>query len=145
MFLGTFINKLDKKGRVSVPAPFREALHKIQSHKSSVIVYRSYRQQALDVLSENKMQQMIERAEGDDFFSQDFDHISATIFADSRVISFDADGRVILPQEFLEHIGVDEQIAFVGKGSSFQLWRPDVFSHFQKEAMSVLAQKTGRV
>ena len=59
LFLSTFINKIDKKGRVSVPATFRAALS--QEDFQGIVVFRSYTQEALEGVGMSSMDVMADR------------------------------------------------------------------------------------
>ena len=58
------------------------------------------------------------------FFSDDHDEMATVLFGESVQLAFDGDGRITLPQELMESIGLDGQVAFVGLGRKFQMWDP---------------------
>jgi MraZ protein len=132
LFLSTFINKIDKKGRVSVPLPFRAALS--QDAFQGFVAFRSYKHPAVECFSYERMMRLSQSLDSFDVFSDAQDDFTAAIFADSMQISFDGDGRVILPPELLEHGGISDHVAFVGRGATFQLWNPDFFKDLQAAA-----------
>lgn len=138
LFLSTFVNKVDKKGRVSVPAPFRAALSR--EVFQGFVAFRSYKNQAVECCSYSRMERLSESVDDLDIFSEAQEDLTATIFADAQQIPFDGDGRIILPQTILEHAQVDQLVAFVGRGSTFQIWSPDVFEAVQKEARQRLKE-----
>ncbi len=129
LFLSTFVNKIDKKGRVSVPATFRAALS--GESFQGIIAYRSYKHNAIEGCSMERMQRLCASVDDLDFFSDAQDDLASTIFADSLQLPLDGDGRVILPQSLLDHAGITEFAAFVGRGSTFQIWMPEAFQEFQ--------------
>lgn len=133
LFLSTFVNKIDKKGRVSVPAPFRAVLASHSSYQGFVS-FRSYKYQAIDCCTLERMVRLSESLDSLDVFSDTQDDMAAAIFADAQQIPLDSDGRVILPQALIAHGGFEESVAFVGRGNTFQLWRPDLFEQVQTEA-----------
>ena len=123
LFLSTFINKIDKKGRVSVPATFRAALS--QEDFQGIVVFRSYTQEALEGVGMSSMDVMADRMDDNfAFFSDDHDEMATVLFGESVQLAFDGDGRITLPQELMESIGLDGQVAFVGLGRKFQMWDP---------------------
>ena len=133
LFLSTFVNKIDKKGRVSVPASFRATLTG-HSAFQGFVAFRSYKHQAIDCCSLERMQRLSESMDNLDVFSDAQDDMAAAVFADAQQIPFDNDGRIILPQTLLEHGEFADSVAFVGRGNTFQLWRPDVFEQIQQQA-----------
>ena len=132
MFLSTFINKLDKKGRVSVPATFRSALAG-QSFQG-LIAYRSYTSAAIEACGVSMMHQLISSVDDMDLFSEERLDISSTVFADCDQLSFDSEGRINLTDTLIQHAGIAERVAFVGCGSTFQIWDPEAFTRYREEA-----------
>lgn len=140
LFLSTFVNKIDKKGRVSVPASFRTSLSSSQSSLagepafSGIVVFRSLKHPALEGCGVDRMQRLSNSIDRLDLFSDAQDDLVSAIFADSHLLSFDSEGRVSIPEDFLKFAGLTEQVAFVGRGATFQLWSPEVFQKVQEDA-----------
>jgi MraZ protein len=134
LFLSTFLNKLDKKGRVSVPASFRQAL--AGQTFQGVVAFRSYKLPAVEGMGIDRMQRISESVDQLDLFSEAQDDLTATIFADAQMLALDGDGRVILPQILLEHAKIEDSVAFVGRGATFQIWNPEAFEAHQDKARS---------
>lgn len=133
LFLSTFTNKVDSKGRVSVPASFRASLS--QEPFQGIIVYRSYKYDALECCGYSRMAQLSQTIdEQTDIFSQTQDDLTAAIFADSMQIPFDGDGRIVLPKSLCDFAGIADRAAFVGRGQTFQIWLPETFEAFQAQA-----------
>jgi MraZ protein len=132
VFIGTFENKVDRKGRVSVPAQFRQTLAG-QSFQG-IIAFRSYRATAVEACSIDFMERLNDSMSTMDLFSDAHDDLAATIFADSQQLPFDGDGRIILPAQLVAHAGITERAAFVGKGSIFQIWEPAALEVHKDEA-----------
>jgi len=125
LFLSTFINKVDKKGRVSVPATFRAALS--DQPFAGIVAYRSFAAPCVEGCGLDFLQRLSEGAQQFDAFSSEQDDIASLIFADSRQLSWDPEGRVLLPEDLLAHAGISESAAFVGKGATFQVWEPEAY------------------
>ena len=68
-----------------------------------------------------------------DAFSPEHDNLAALIFADARQLPWDPEGRIILPEDILAHAGITEQVAFVGKGQTFQIWEPESYKAVEAE------------
>lgn len=135
VFIGTFENKVDGKGRVSVPASFRQSLA-VQSFQG-IVAFRSYRAAAIEACGYDFMERLNDSMSSAlDLFSDAQDDLAATIFADSHQLPFDVDGRIILPATFAGHAGITDKAAFVGKGSIFQIWQPEALERYKEEARS---------
>lgn len=139
LFLSTFINKLDKKGRVSVPASFRSVL--VKQAFQGIITFRSYKLPALEGMGMDRMQRLSDSVDQLDLFSETQEDLTTTIFADAQMLAFDKDGRVILPPSLLEHAKIQDMVAFVGRGATFQIWDPDAFQAHQEEARGRVQKK----
>lgn len=132
LFLSTHINKVDKKGRVSVPAQFRAELAAEQFQ--GVVLFRSHAHPALEGFAWSYMQEISRRLENFDLFSAEQDDLATTVFGESVQLSFDGDGRIVLPVDLMEFSGIVERAAFVGLGNKFQIWDADLLAKRREEA-----------
>ncbi len=126
MFLSTYVNKVDRKGRVSVPATFRAAL--AAQRFPGIVAFPSYKYPALDANGIDRMEELIARLDALEEFSDEHENLSALMFASSQRLPFDPEGRIVLPPDLAEHAGIGDSAAFVGLGKSFQIWEPGRFS-----------------
>ena len=97
LFLSTYVNKVDKKGRVSVPAQFRAAL--ASETYQGIVVFRCNQHTGLEGFSWSFMEEVGQRLDNFDLFSNSQDDLATAIFGDSVQLPFDGDGRVVLPSE----------------------------------------------
>src|SRR5947209_11742656 len=120
LFISTFVNKVDRKGRVSVPATFRSTL---ATHREPnlLIAFPSLRLPALECTGSDRIAEMQERIESLEQFSQEYENLSL-LFAEAQPLTIDGEGRVILPEKLKEHAHIAADVAFVGLGAMFQLW-----------------------
>jgi len=132
LFLDTFVNKLDRKGRVSVPAPYRQQL---ASHGfQGIAALPSFKHRAIQCGSLDWLDQINRQLGGVDLFSDEHDDLTATLFGDTKQLPFDGEGRIILPPALIEHAGIGELAAFVGRGSTFEIWDPSALDAYKAEA-----------
>ncbi len=122
LFLSTYVNKIDRKGRVSVPAPFRTAL--AGENFQGIVVFRSNHHATLEGFSWSFMEEVGQRLDHFDLFSNTQDDLAAAVFGESVQLAFDGEGRVMLPPELINFAGITESAAFVGLGRKFQIWNP---------------------
>jgi transcriptional regulator MraZ len=130
LFLSTFVNKVDRKGRVSVPATFRTAL--AGQTFNGIITFRSFKLPALEASGIDRMEEMSARIDALAEFSEERDAL-ASLFADAQQLAFDGEGRIVLPEMLCQHAGISEAAAFVGLGKTFQIWEPGRFEKHQQE------------
>lgn len=139
VFLSTFENKIDGKGRVSVPAPFRAALEKEKS--TGLILYPSFKHPCLEGCGDERIEQIAESIDALDAFSEEAENLQ-TILADSVRLTIDGDGRVMLPKQLIDFAAFDGLAMFVGLGKGFQVWEPKAFTA-HREAARERARKSG--
>jgi MraZ protein len=132
LFLSTFVNRVDRKGRVSVPAPFRAAL--AGQAFQGIVLFRSSGHPCLEGFAMSRMEEMSARLDAFDLFSSEQDDLATAIFGDSIQLPFDGEGRIVLPPALVGFAGLSEQAAFVGLGAKFQIWDPDAFERRKAEA-----------
>ncbi len=138
LFLSTFINKIDSKGRVSVPASFRSAL--TNQAFSGFIAYRAIKFPALEASSIEHLEDLTARIAALPELSDDRDALSS-IMSDSHQLAFDSEGRIILPHFLAEYVGIAGSVAFVGLGRTFQIWEPERFKTHQEEMRERIRQR----
>ena len=126
LFLSTYTNKVDRKGRVSVPATFRSTLA-THRHPNVVILFPSLKATALDGGGSDYMEDLHNRLSMLDPLSDEYDALSM-MFADSHQLSIDGEGRIILPETLKEFAQITDEAAFVGRGAMFQVWQPALFA-----------------
>ncbi len=139
LFLSTFTNKIDKKGRVSVPAPFRTTLGKQISN--GIILFASHQHTCLEGFDWAKMNEIGDRMDHYDLFSDDQDDLATTIFGQSVQLFLDVDGRIVLPDNLIKAAKLDDRATFVGLGRKFQIWNPETFKNRKAAAISAVQDK----
>ena len=139
LFLSTFINRVDRKGRVSVPSSYRSVLSKETFH--GVVLYKSYLQPAVEAVAMSALERIDERLEHFALFSEEHDAMATVLFGESVQLPFDGEGRIVLPADFMAFAGITDQVAFVGLGQKFQLWQPDTLSERKETARRAVQEK----
>lgn len=125
LFLYTHLNKLDRKGRISVPAEFRTAL--AEQGFESFAAFKSFRAAAIECWTPARLEQLSVALDDLNLFSEQQDTLATTLFANAKPLSFDGEGRITLPAEFLSHAGITGDALFVGRGQTFQIWEPKAY------------------
>ncbi len=139
LFLSTTTNKVDTKGRVSVPAAFRAALAGQSFH--GIVALPSFKYPAIQCGGMEWMEQLGSGVDAFDFFSDDHDTLTATLFANAQQLAIDGEGRIVLPASLIEHANINKTAAFVGRGPLFEIWQPDAFTSYQSEATRRAAEQ----
>jgi MraZ protein len=132
LFLDTFVNKLDRKGRVSVPATYRQQLAG-QSFQG-IVALPSFKQRAVQCGGIDWMAGIEKDLGRINLFSDEHDDLSITMFSDAKQLAFDGEGRIVLAPSLIEHAGLGDLAAFVGRGSIFEIWEPSALDSYKAEA-----------
>jgi MraZ protein len=125
-FVSTYTNKIDAKGRVSIPASFREVLER-DGYGGGIYCYPSLDAPALDAGGERLAKKIDGLLSGLPDYSDERDQLSVALYGDVQILSIDGDGRIVLPQSLRAHAGVQAEVTFVGLGDKFQMWSPERF------------------
>ena len=121
LFLSTFEHRIDKKGRLSVPAPFRSVLER---RSDPLYLFKSLTEPCLEGCGPERIGQIVDAIDQMDSLSEDAEILQTMLFS-AQEMKIDSDGRMLLPAEFIEFAGLDGTALFSGIGRSFQIWRPD--------------------
>jgi MraZ protein len=122
-FLGTHLNKLDAKKRVSVPAAFRAVLKELTG-APDLILRPSHTHRCIEAWPVKKFNELEKTLNTLDVFSEPYDDLATTIYADAYPLETDKEGRILLPESLVAHAGLTDAVAFVGAGPTFQIWEP---------------------
>ncbi|MCH7555228.1 MAG: division/cell wall cluster transcriptional repressor MraZ [Proteobacteria bacterium] len=134
LFLDCHVHKIDRKGRVSVPAQFRAAL--MNQSFAGVIAFPSFRENcdAIEACGMDRMNQLSESLDNLDPFSNEQNDMAAVLFGAAVQLPFDGEGRIMLPDRLRDGAGIVDRTVFVGCGKTFQMWAPEAHAEFAAEA-----------
>jgi len=141
LFLSNFTNKIDKKGRISVPAQFRLAVS--DQDFSGIIIYESFINQSIEGCDISRIKQLSESIDELDPFSDNRDAFAASILGGSVQLPFDSDGRVILPESLINFANLSDKATFIGKGKTFEIWQPESFIKYMDNAKNKAKENRG--
>lgn len=139
LFLSTYINKLDSKGRVSVPSSFRSIL--THPDFSGIVAYESISNKCIEACSIERLNRISNSIDELDPYSDERDAFATIILGGSVKLGFDSDGRIILPENLISFADLHEKACFVGKGQTFEIWNPDTFSTHYEQAKILAKEK----
>ena len=132
MFLSTYENKLDKKGRVSVPASFRSYLSNLGYN--GVICYPSFNNQSIEAWPQDRIEKISNSIDSLNPFEEKRDFFATSILSESINLQFDSEGRILITPKLLKHAKIKNSMLFVGQGKTFQIWEPKIFEKFKVNA-----------
>ena len=134
-FVSQFTNRLDAKGRVSIPASFRAVL--ARDGFEGLYVYPALYAEALDCGGNALLREIDALVAPLPSYSEERDALEIALYGESEILKIDGEGRVILTETMKRHTGITTEATFVGGGhSKFQIWEPSRFQAQREEAKS---------
>ncbi|MEC8744380.1 MAG: division/cell wall cluster transcriptional repressor MraZ [Candidatus Puniceispirillaceae bacterium] len=138
LFLSTFENKIDAKGRVSIPASFRNTLAR---SNGGLVLYPNMLKPFIEGCDTNRMAQYAEAADQLDQTSEDAEAYFA-MMASAREMRIDSDGRIMLTDELIACAGLSDEALFAGRGKGFEIWKPALY-HEHNNAIKTRVSQNG--
>lgn len=133
--MDTITNKVDAKGRVSLPSDYRAIVKELSIE---IVCYRSLSAPCIEGCLEDSLDKLATEIENStDFFSETQDNLTNLIFGDAKRFPFDSTGRIVLTEKLLQHAEITDSAVFVGKGRKFQIWNPE---NWAKEEARIRAE-----
>ena len=132
-FRGQFHQKVDAKGRVSIPALFRRVIEACDpdwtdGQRPNLVIHFGPRTQPfLTGYTIEAMDDIDRRIDALPRGSQARRVLELTVQGQSLPTQLDEDGRVVLPQRLRERLGLEGEAVFIAAGDSFQIWKPESF------------------
>ena len=140
-FVSNYTNKIDGKGRVSIPAGFRAVL--ARDGYEGLYCYPSLDMNAVDSGGNGLFEAIEKRLSRVETYTEDHDYLSTAFYGMGEQLKIDQDGRISLTDSLKGYAGIDSHVTFVGQGYKFQIWNPDRFQEHSLKAMD-LARKLRR-
>jgi MraZ protein len=135
-FVSSIVLRLDAKGRVSIPAPFRSVLSR--DGFDGLYCYPALDRPAIDAGGNALMGEIESLIARYSPFSDEREKLAIALYGTSETLKLDGGGRVTLSDNLKAHANISDQVAFVGLGHKFQIWEPGRFR-------SELAEATDKV
>ena len=132
-FFSRFDNRVDRKGRVSVPARWRPILS-AQSF-NGIVAYPSPVAAAIEGGGMERLERLAESIDTFNPFSDSHGDFAAALLTRSHPLSFDSEGRIMLPKVLLDHAGITDLATFAGRGATFQIWQPQAYDAYEQDAI----------
>lgn len=124
MFLGEFNHTVDNKGRMFVPACYRDQL------VGKFYVSRT----------EDKCVKLYSKPEWDKFCAR-FENIpgekntrsSRFIFRYAYEVELDSSGRLLIPEKLREHAGIKKDVVIIGRNTLAEIWDAETFNQYVEQ------------
>lgn len=133
-FRGESVHKVDGKGRVSIPAPFRRVLEEADPDWSEglnpnlVIIHGRTERPRLECFTIRAMEEIDAIVSTYPAFSEEREELEYFLNTQSSYAALDENGRIVLSQKLRETIGLGDEAVFAGMGESFHIWEPGSYA-----------------
>jgi MraZ protein len=131
-FLSNATNRIDAKGRVSVPAVFRSVL--AERNIQELYCFQDFVFPAISAGGSDLLDRFERQIAAEDPFSPDANAMSLLIHGGGVFMKLDAEGRLLVTDFIRDFTGITNEVTFVGRADHFQLWQPDAFRAMQAQA-----------
>jgi MraZ protein len=132
-FVSKYVNRLDSKGRVSIPAAFRQIL--ARDGYDNLFCSPSLEMDCIDAGGQGLRSATDDYLNAFEVFSEEREILATTLLGESEALKIDKDGRVVLSETLKNHAGIRDKLAFVGNGFKFQIWDPDRYEAYRADAI----------
>ena len=138
IFSSTTSHKLDAKGRVSVPAAYRNLAEKITEDRAFFITFSLKRKCLVgyDTHEVSRIREKFEMREEEFAPSDEFEDDQELFFGLGAYLEFDKNGRINLPLELRELAEIDDECVFVGRGGFFEIRAPLIHKRIRDAAIA---------
>ncbi|MBI29279.1 MAG: Transcriptional regulator MraZ [Alphaproteobacteria bacterium MarineAlpha5_Bin11] len=139
LFLSTYVFKIDKKGRISLPSSYRAIL--TEKNKIELILFKSFKYKSIEACGYNRIENIAKTIDQLDIFSDDQDNFTTSIFSELRSVNIDSEGRFLIPEDLKKYAQIRNEATFIGQGNSFQIWNPDMAASRQESSRKKLIEE----
>jgi MraZ protein len=134
--------KIDQRGRVAIPAPFRAIL--AQEGTDEIYAYPHLERDTIEAGGARLVEEVKGIVGRHATGSAEREALELTYFGECEKLKVDPDGRTVLPKRLRDHAGIGDTAVFVGFGNKFQIWEPKAYERFREEArQQALALRKG--
>jgi MraZ protein len=118
VFLGRYAHNLDAKGRLAIPARYREAL------AEGVVLTRGI-DRCLALYPMEAWRPLAEKVAALPLTDADARNFRRLVFAEAADLTLDAQGRILVPPELRRYAGIEREALVVGVDTSLEVWSPE--------------------
>jgi MraZ protein len=137
VFLGEYEHTIDDKGRLAIPARFRDALNE------GVVITRGF-DRCLMGFPRGVWEELAQQVSRLPIGSEETRQLQRMLFSGAADMSLDKQGRILIPQNLREFAELGDQAIIAGLNRHFEIWSPrrwqNVLSAMDANA-SMFAQK----
>jgi MraZ protein len=118
MFLGRHHHSLDTKGRLAIPARFRDEL------AGGVVLTRGI-DRCLSLYPLAEWEPLAAKVNGLPLSDPDARAFRRLVFSEAVDLSLDGQGRILLPPELRGYAGIEREVVVIGVNAYLEIWSPE--------------------
>lgn len=126
MFIGEYSATIDEKGRVSIPAKFRNTI------KATIVVTKGL-DESLFLYTEDEWVRLAEKLASLPIATANTRAFSRMMLAGAMDCDVDKQGRIILPQYLKEFAKIQKKIVFAGLYNRIELWSEELWTAYKAQ------------
>lgn len=135
MFRGRYGHAIDAKGRVSLPARFREAL---ASLKEETFVATTADEQCLRAYPAGAWKEFEEKLGQKNQFNPSIRRLTRHYVGNAQDLPIDGMGRVLIPPQLREYAGIEKEVIFLGQVRFIEIWSKERWEKAQSQVLDRL-------
>ncbi|MFV0473418.1 MAG: division/cell wall cluster transcriptional repressor MraZ [Pikeienuella sp.] len=143
-FSSSATNKVDGKGRVSIPAPFRKVL----AGEDSPILFlmpELLGEPTIIGFGQSHFENLARSLTGMNPFSPEFRALADAVAGQAHQLPLDETGRIVLPKDLREIADIGDEAFFVGSLNTFQIWKPETYAANRARMMETARANIGKL
>ncbi len=134
MFLGEHHRTIDSKGRIFIPAKFREEIIK------GVIITKGFDEKCLFMFSKEGWKRIQDKIVENPMAKRNIQRFSRWFFSSATMESIDQQGRTRIPQNLVDHAGLKKEIVLVGVSDRAEIWSRENWDNYYNNADSQFSE-----
>ena len=137
MFQGEYTNNMDDKGRVNIPAPFRDVLLKLHN-EPTIIVARDPQTACLRVYPLREWKRLLAKLGARPTSDRIVLAFKRAVVSSAQEYHPDKQGRVLIPQPLRTHAGLTKSTVFAGSAETFEIWDSEAWQTQLASSLALL-------
>ena len=137
MFQGEYTNNMDDKGRVNIPAPFRDVLLK-NYDDSSIVVTRDPYSPCLRAYPQREWKRLLAKVSARSSNDRAVIAYKRTVISSAQEYAPDKQGRVLIPQNLRDYASISKGTVFAGSLDTFEIWDVSAWDAQLASSLSLL-------
>jgi MraZ protein len=122
VFNGRFDHAIDEKGRVSIPARFREVLQREGHDRLYITNFMIDRERCLQLFPTNEWEKVVAKFSGNRTLDREAQLFETFYIGGAHEVPVDRQGRILIPPKLREFANLEREVTFSAKHNRFELW-----------------------